>query len=998
MKEESVKCMNINQVGLYGQVPEKSNKVSKKSYCIGEVPKGSHISVGQSDIQNALASANNTYEKNVGVEEGVSVKHEKNKNTAEYFNDISNRMTAEDINDIEEEGMTLEKYNMERLDRTLNRIKKQKQFKEDCMESGAKKREQHAEDVERAVIHAATGGIASSQVAAALENSNLPVTEENIAKIAQAVSMAGMAGNLSDEAISYMISNELEPTISNIYQAEHVGKSMNVNSAINNINAYEAIHVAYDISTVGTNEGKEADWEKIKGQVEELLKANGFESENATMEDCKWLFEHDLPITEESIKSLQELKEIKNQVISEDITKETIRQYETGIEPENINLTTIKRNQTNFDLEDFLQNVEKQLASQDVDIEDITFHRQLEEIRLKMTSEVSGQLEDMGIQIDMEHISDIIDGLKELENSYYQGLFKDAGIDASEAEIELMKQTTEKISALTSMPSALLGKTFTTRMEESIDSLVEKGNELKSQLVRAEEAYETLGTEVRKDLGDSIKKAFQNISNILEDMGLEATEANIRAVKILGYNNIQITEHSINEMKYYDKQVQDLIDGLRPAVTMEMIHSGKNPLDMPIEQVNEQVAEIQKEIGISEDEKYSEFLWKLDKSKTITPEERKAYVGMYRMLTQIEKSDGAAIGSVIKAGKKLTLDNLMTAVRTTKTNGIDASVDESFGSLEQRNQKGESIEQQVEYYRRISSSILNKVEPEHLKNNAMSLEKLSETMEHDNNQEHLDYIKQRQEQLRTLMNNSEECISFLEANQQEVTMETVAAAEQLLSSGNWNDIYKRLDAKDQEAFAYQSEELISHLDSDLFDSVFDTFTDKIQNMIQKEKEKDTNSYKDLSFLRLTGSSLQLTGALAKKDNYNIPMMMGDQVGNVNVVVQHKEETGGKVEVSFESEQLGKVDAQFTVKNGEIKGFIITDNQPGLQFIRSKESAMANGFEALGLHVKQMDYSMISSKRQNVSYSSGDGDVSTKQLLQAAKIFIGIISEVERREV
>ena len=36
--------------------------------------------------------------------------------------------------------------------------------------------------------------------------------------------------------------------------------------------------------------------------------------------------------------------------------------------------------------------------------------------------------------------------------------------------------------------------------------------------VRASGAYESLSTEIRKDLGDSIKKAFQNVDSILEDM------------------------------------------------------------------------------------------------------------------------------------------------------------------------------------------------------------------------------------------------------------------------------------------------------------------------------------------------------------------------------------------------------------------------------------------------------------------------------------------------
>ena len=73
--------MNINQVGLYSQGSEKSNNVSNKSYAAVETVKSSHITVGQSSIQNALASSCNTYQKNSGVQEAVSVKQEVKKNT-----------------------------------------------------------------------------------------------------------------------------------------------------------------------------------------------------------------------------------------------------------------------------------------------------------------------------------------------------------------------------------------------------------------------------------------------------------------------------------------------------------------------------------------------------------------------------------------------------------------------------------------------------------------------------------------------------------------------------------------------------------------------------------------------------------------------------------------------------------------------------------------------------------------------------------------------------
>jgi hypothetical protein len=153
----------------------------------------------------------------------------------------------------------------------------------------------------------------------------------------------------------------------------------------------------------------------------------------------------------------------------------------------------------------------------------------------------------------------------------------------------------------------------------------------------------------------------------------------------------------------------------------------------------------------------------------------------------------------------------------------------------------------------------------------------------------------------------------------------------------------------------------------------------------------------VSLLKLVGSSLQLTGSLAKQERYNIPMVIGEQVSNVNVTIQHKDVTGGKVQVSYGSSTLGKVQAKWTVRDGEIKGFITADSQPGLELMRSEKDAMTKGFEALGFQVRQVDYSMSSNQKFADLQDEVKEKVSTKQLLQIAKVFIGTLSMVERRE-
>lgn len=63
-------------------------------------------------------------------------------------------------------------------------------------------------------------------------------------------------------------------------------------------------------------------------------------------------------------------------------------------------------------------------------------------------------------------------------------------------------------------------------------------------------------------------------------------------------------------------------------------------------------------------EDYSRFLYQLERKKDVTEEERKAYIGIYRMVHQVEREDGAAVGAVVNTGADLQFSTLLTAARS----------------------------------------------------------------------------------------------------------------------------------------------------------------------------------------------------------------------------------------------------------------------------------------------------------------------------------------------
>ena len=100
--------------------------------------------------------------------------------------------------------------------------------------------------------------------------------------------------------------------------------------------------------------------------------------------------------------------------------------------------------------------------------------------------------------------------------------------------------------------------------------------------------------------------------------------------------------------------------------------------------------------GAQDSEKFSKFLWKLEHTGDITPEERESFIGVYRLIHQVEAGDGAAIGALMAQGTDVTLRNLMTAVRSKKHTGKEYGVDDSFGAVESFNRDSLSITEQIE--------------------------------------------------------------------------------------------------------------------------------------------------------------------------------------------------------------------------------------------------------------------------------------------------------------
>ncbi|MDF2871616.1 MAG: hypothetical protein K0R05_3191 [Anaerocolumna sp.] len=670
-----------------------------------------------------------------------------------------------------------------------------------------------------------------------------------------------------------------------------------------------------------------------------------------------------------------------------------------------------------------------------------------------MTSDASGELLKKGFHLETDSLVKVVEGLKEIEDNYYRNLLKEGNVNVNQENISTVKARLLQVEELKSAPAALLSTTLPSWPQETVESLTAAGNDYKRN--HAADSYETLMTRPRADMGDSISKAFQNTGSLLEEMGLEATEANKRALRILGYNNMPLTSENIDLVKLHDTQVNNVMKNFHPAVAVEFIRKGINPVELPIEELNNQINAMKEELGVTDEERFSRFLWKMDKNNEITEEERKSYIGIYRLLNAVDKTDGAALGAVVKADQDLTLKNLLTAVRTRRSGGIEASVDDSFGTLSEYTKKGESITEQINttyskealdasehtkasYGKELVREIKENLSPEALSalkdtNDVvnMTLEQVAEVLKEQNKDTDKAYYNEKLKELKESV--TKEAQALLDNNKLPVTLANVMAASDYLQKENTvfhklNNLLQRSDNNieaadtEEEQFTLEapegtersfnleslSDKLLDNLENDSqIKNVYQEIETEVQDILKSYYEKGNLTVKDMGDIRRIGNGMQFITQMALRESYQIPLVTTGGITNVNVTLLKNTGDTGKAAVKIPSRNLGQIELNLTVKNNEVSAFIVCETREGLEAVKSKEADIAEAFSSKDTKIKQISYGIGNTFGETGRYNNykpkeegeintGDTPADTGTLLKLSKAFILHMKEIENQ--
>lgn len=626
--------------------------------------------------------------------------------------------------------------------------------------------------------------------------------------------------------------------------------------------------------------------------------------------------------------------------------------------------------------------------------EAIIAKRQLEEIRLSMTMEAAIRLVRQDINIDAKPLSRIVELLRNQENMYYENVVSAHDLHDIPEGLDLLKETLKETDSLKILPEYALGE-IVKKPAITIGGLYQKATQMKAVLVG--NAYETMMTRPRADMGDSIKEAFRNINDILTDMDMERNEENQRAIRILSYNQMELSEKNIISVKVADAKIQQMFETLTPQIVLNLIRENKNPINMTIDGLNEEIMHQKELLGVTDEQRFSEFLYQMDRMEEITKEERKSFIGIYRLLDKIEKSHGKDIGTVIRNGQEITLNNLFAATKSRKAQGFDVKVDENLGERIDVSTSEASILNQIEiaYNQTLTNSIMRHIRPEILKSmeeldyHNMTFEEMNTIMKAvDQGQGETELVKELSDTLQEAFSYEDEVEMMLQANEMPKTATNILAVHQVMYEQNGiYDIIRNMKGnlpKEQRQKITETENKILETLESKEDVIYglEKIRAGLSEAIHDKEAEGTITAKDIQALKYLNAGMPIAMRAVEEDVFQVPLVIGEQVSIMKVSILQNGSKAGDIKATVNTSRYGKLESYIHVEGNQIEGYVSTEEEAGQGILEGNELTLRSAFAKVGMETR--DLRLDGTKPERYGSEIKKEEVSTAKLYKVAK--------------
>ena len=856
-------------------------------------------------------------------------------------------------------------------------------------------------------IESVTGSAATAaSIESRMQGADIAVNDESVAEVNGVLEKSKELKPLSENTKNYMVANGIEPSIAGIYQAQAATSSSISSDGVTITKSANAI--------------SDADFEALRPGIEKIIASAGLEVNDKTLADARAFIDTQIPVTKENLEYKAQLDAIdieKIQADPEEMLNKIFDNMKLGGKAENTLITgspvddiktaldTINR----AEYSDVAYVISKgetfTIANLKLEIDARSFSIDYSVARFSSWQEtagrkVTGTSQEQNVSEEAEQAAD----------KAYDMLVTARVLMSANASIYLVKNNisilTTPIDELNSMlmeyeqademyEEAQIAYTDVLEARKTLNEIVRNpARVFASMFDKMNETYEAVGTQIRGDLGDSLKKAVQeSADDIIRELGLEGTDEDKEAIKVLAANNMDMTKENVEIVKSVNAMINNLIKNMKPETVLNMIKDGVNPMNASIEEVNEYLTEANDKASKDNEEKFSKFLYKLDRTNGITKEQRKQFIGIYQMMNIFTRDAGVAAGALIKQGAEVTMNNLMTAYNSRKHYDMDAVIDENTGMAE--------VSGIANYYSALFMANGGLVTPNTLKNvdnssgiGEQSVEMFIEQLE-DNydaaaeEQYYEEYLKEQQAAVQA----GADILRQIRNADTEINSGNIQAVKAFLESGQFPDIRGVKTTRD---YARDSIEKIGHKEklSLMYEEMKDETEEELQEVLSKAGDLDTQidvNYEGFLDLRLKDRTIGYIKNLALRHDYRIPYITDSgSTGMLKLTLVQDDDNKGRISVNMQSSVLGKVSVEAKADRESLGMYIVSDtavSDEGIQLLDDMEESLKEAFGFTNVSVNTTESSDI----PYVTYEAAADSVATDKLYEIAAQIVKLLA-------
>jgi hypothetical protein len=317
------------------------------------------------------------------------------------------------------------------------------------------------------------------------------------------------------------------------------------------------------------------------------------------------------------------------------------------------------------------------------------------------------------------------------------------------------------------------------------------------------------------------------------------------------------------------------------------------------------------------------------------------------------------------------MENLLQAIRSEKKSGMDYRVDDKFGGVTGKIE-GASISDQIQAA--YEDSFEGDLEEEYAKEQLLDLQKAAAA--------------------------SAQVYEMLEDYSIPTTVNNVLAMEQMMANPN-SALRKFFQMADDIEQDDPKSELMDEI-SEIKDQILNKLGENIQAPQELADAQETlaevaehcgqtvmysqgMTRLDVRQLQMAVTQLHLGVAMTHEERYQIPVMTSDGVVGVNVKIVRGSEKKGSVRITMDSEAYGRVAAELTGDEEDIRGIVASDSRAGVDRLRQELEDLPETQVIFSEHLDLPEF-------ERAAASDGDSEVETGELYKIAEKMIRIFRE------